>query len=86
MMGGVFELLLIIIHRVGHLMYDGMLVGDQESEVLVTLLNAFKCRQWHNYIFSNSVTVARAPMVCYATLISICPNPQIVFLTLPYDT
>jgi hypothetical protein len=54
-MGGVFDLLLIVIYRVVHLMYDGMLVGDQENEVLVTLLNAFKCRQWHNYIFSNTL-------------------------------
>jgi hypothetical protein len=38
MMGGAFELLSTVIYRVGPVMYDGMLGGSQENEVLVTLL------------------------------------------------
>jgi hypothetical protein len=41
MMGGAFELLLTVIYRVGPVMYDGMLGGGQENEVLVTKLNTF---------------------------------------------
>jgi len=55
MMGGAFELLLTVIYRVGPVMYDGMLGGGQENEVLVTLLYTITHRQWHNYIFLNTM-------------------------------
>jgi len=55
MMGGAFELLLTVIYRVGLVMYDGMLGGGQENEVLVTLLHTVTCSQWHNYIFLNTM-------------------------------
>jgi len=34
------------------------------------------------YLLEHNVIVVRAPIVSCATLISLCPHPQIIFLTL----